>query len=60
MYVALVWGEVEDGHLDVQIDIGTDSRPDWKNIRMVAGCDPHCVKPRSARTKVKSPPPLSQ
>ena len=55
MYVALVWGEVEDSHLDVQVDIGSDSRPEWENIRMVVGSDPYCVKPRQARTKVKPP-----
>ena len=53
MYVALVWGLVENNHLDVQIDIGKDSRPDWENIRMVPGSDPYCVKPRKSRTKVK-------
>ena len=54
MYVALVWGEVKDSHLDVQVDIGKDSRPDWENIRMVAASDPYCVKPRQSRTKVTS------
>ena len=52
LYIALVWGEVEDTELDVRVDIGGDSRPDWENIRMVAGSDSHCVKPRQARTKI--------
>jgi len=52
-YVALVWGDVETDNLDVQVDIGKDSHPDWENVRMVPGSDPYCVKPRQSRTKMK-------
>ena len=51
-YIAVVWGEVLNQHLDVQVDIGKDSHPDWENVRMVVGSDPFCVKPKQSRTKV--------
>ena len=51
--MALVWGHLQPEQVDVRVDIGKDSRPEWENIRMVAGSDPYCVKPKQARTKVK-------
>ena len=53
LYLAMLRGHLSQNQLNVQVPIGTDSRPEFTKLKMATPEAEYCVKPRYAETTIK-------